>query len=624
MILKSQLPMVRKAVAGPCQQGQTSAATGCIPAEGPANALPANNSDPKKLQKVANYLKKNGIDLTSEDVIPEYVAEDVSLDLGLDEKEAESLVRELMAKVKQPKNELPAKPFGGWGSLDRMAREIVNRPDKLVVLRAGQINPNTPNFFSFDAGTSETYGAGHGREVNLWQLDPDKVANLRYDNRLGLTEEEMEELDDEGPDLYGSPPKWFQDRLRENGYSGFTDGSWVRTENASAILGKHEPTGTSKAFSQERRLVTKIASTKILTAIEELGGRGGGLVSIQALGQRLGLFQPFRLHADLAMLRRAGKITMTGAEGRHGLGPGEQAWLMDDSNGHQLGYVSLKRLQISVIRKSEAGPCEQGQTSAKTGCVPAEGPANKLPAQSSQQEADARKLLNKWQIDARDADGVDPNAVAAELGIDPDEADKLLRSITVQERSSGSKIKLPENKLPKPTKPKPPAKKPGAKPARPVTETLPQEEVSSPIPPPAKPSSKPVPVKAPKEMLAPEAADKISEYMTYEWKSDLSGDGINYLPELYDAINRKVPLSKEAWRNLLDYMWDNGAAEMMILNEVQKIKPEDAGKYLDEKDKEGGSLAAVAMVYVKDRDKLKRTIEQWQRQQQASQKSLSR
>src|SRR5262249_23279144 len=71
----------------------------------------------------------------------------------------------------------------------------------------------------------------------------------------------------------------------------------------------------------------------------------GNFVHISELGRMLGT-SPAMLHDTLQRMRRAGLISVAGHEGRHGITPDEQRYLMRDHPGEaypSLGYVMMVR-----------------------------------------------------------------------------------------------------------------------------------------------------------------------------------------------------------------------------------------------------------------------------------------
>jgi hypothetical protein len=250
-----------------------------------------------------------------------------------------------------PQHDRPEPPAPrGWGSLQDMADHVVARPGKYRVVRAGQINSDSPNFFAASPElalhTLQEYGAGEGREVNLWKLDPRQVAHLGEKNRLRLSDDELEELEGMGMELFSDPPEWFLDKLLDGGYSAFTDGSWLRTEDDSAVLGQVKPkTGNEKGLVSrlptQKALVRKATSADVLRAVRELGGESRW-VPLSRLGQKVGV-TPAALHGLVQSLRASDKLTVMALEGRGGLSADEQRWAMPDPWGSgKVGAVMLR------------------------------------------------------------------------------------------------------------------------------------------------------------------------------------------------------------------------------------------------------------------------------------------
>lgn len=185
--------------------------------------------------------------------------------------------------------------LGGWSSLEELGKHIVNEPGKYVVVRSGAINKDTPNFFASEVGTSEAYGATEGRETNLWVLDPEKVFDFRSPtNRLGVNGYDLEEKIDEengggGLETFSDPPEWFLKLLKKHGYSGFTNGSWVRTEDDSAVKGKKEPPSADSAPAPEPASAERIARN--FRKFTTNGGSGEDIIDFEEAKPFLGTKQ---------------------------------------------------------------------------------------------------------------------------------------------------------------------------------------------------------------------------------------------------------------------------------------------------------------------------------------------
>lgn len=79
----------------------------------------------------------------------------------------------------------------------------------------------------------------------------------------------------------------------------------------------------------------------MLAAVRELAPGGHGLVALDQLGQKLGT-TPSALHAAVVQLWRAGKVTVAGAEGRHGSTEEERRWWMPVPGENEVGFVVLR------------------------------------------------------------------------------------------------------------------------------------------------------------------------------------------------------------------------------------------------------------------------------------------
>ena len=99
------------------------------------------------------------------------------------------------------------------------------------------------------------------------------------------------------------------------------------------------------------RLIAKSLADQVLAAVEEMGRGSSGLVSLPALGRELGT-TPAALHAAINALRRMGRLTASGHEGRHGMSTGDQIWLLaEPGSPHPIGYVSLRKAAVLVNRR---------------------------------------------------------------------------------------------------------------------------------------------------------------------------------------------------------------------------------------------------------------------------------
>ena len=75
--------------------------------------------------------------------------------------------------------------------------------------------------------------------------------------------------------------------------------------------------------------------------MNEIGHGREKFTSLADLGRRLG-GSPESLHATIMQLWRAGKVTVSAAEGRSGSTDAERRWWLE-TQGEQLGYVALRR-----------------------------------------------------------------------------------------------------------------------------------------------------------------------------------------------------------------------------------------------------------------------------------------
>lgn len=86
--------------------------------------------------------------------------------------------------------------------------------------------------------------------------------------------------------------------------------------------------------------VAKASPDQVLSVMNQIGHGSDKFTSLAELGRRLG-GSPESLHSAVMDLWRQGKITVAGAEGRHGSTPEERRWWLH-AQGEVLGYVMLR------------------------------------------------------------------------------------------------------------------------------------------------------------------------------------------------------------------------------------------------------------------------------------------
>lgn len=127
--------------------------------------------------------------------------------------------------------------------------------------------------------------------------------------------------------------------------------------------------GQEKQMLIKSPLVRRKASdADLLAAVRALGN----FAPLDRLGSRLGL-APAQLHALVQALRRAGKLTASVHEGRHGLTPDQERYLISEG-GERLGFVSVKsagtgrgRLMFKGLAKRPVNKLSRTSTS-RTRC----------------------------------------------------------------------------------------------------------------------------------------------------------------------------------------------------------------------------------------------------------------
>lgn len=109
-----------------------------------------------------------------------------------------------------------------------------------------------------------------------------------------------------------------------------------------------------KAYLEERKnrdnqpkekslpIQVKNSPEQVLAAVNQMGRNFHGLIPIHELGKVVGT-DPETLHSLINQLRRQGKLTVAGAEGRFGNTEEARRWYMKEPGGHDIGYVMLKQ-----------------------------------------------------------------------------------------------------------------------------------------------------------------------------------------------------------------------------------------------------------------------------------------
>ena len=87
-------------------------------------------------------------------------------------------------------------------------------------------------------------------------------------------------------------------------------------------------------------LVLTKSADQVIATMNQIGHGKEKFTSLVDLGHRLG-GTPEALHAMVLQLWRAGKITVSAAEGRSGSTPEERRWWLQ-AQGETLGYVMLR------------------------------------------------------------------------------------------------------------------------------------------------------------------------------------------------------------------------------------------------------------------------------------------
>lgn len=99
---------------------------------------------------------------------------------------------------------------------------------------------------------------------------------------------------------------------------------------------------TSMLTLKNRLPIRKSTPDQVLAVMNQIGHGAERFTALADLGRRLG-GTPQALHAAVMQLWRAGKITVAGAEGRHGSTPEERRWwLTAPGEENKIGYVMLR------------------------------------------------------------------------------------------------------------------------------------------------------------------------------------------------------------------------------------------------------------------------------------------
>jgi hypothetical protein len=120
------------------------------------------------------------------------------------------------------------------------------------------------------------------------------------------------------------------------------------SQQTECVPSQGQPTKPQQPAPQPKQAPPQDVGQRV---VEHIRKNPHNFVSLKELGETLGV-EPQQLHGIVNDLRRQGVLSAAGYEGRHGITPEEQRWLMPDPGGHDLGYVMLK----NPVRHAKAKP----------------------------------------------------------------------------------------------------------------------------------------------------------------------------------------------------------------------------------------------------------------------------
>lgn len=148
---------------------------------------------------------------------------------GLTQTQAKQLAKEIKTYGVTEKLSMP-KSLKKTTPRTLKEEDFKNLPN--IIFRGGEINDDI-NFFSHDFKYAKSYSK-EGGKFSAYQYDPKDILEPKKWWKM-FSMDQIDELEDLGPDLVTDPPEWFLKKVRSSGYSGYSDGNNLRIEKMNKL-----------------------------------------------------------------------------------------------------------------------------------------------------------------------------------------------------------------------------------------------------------------------------------------------------------------------------------------------------------------------------------------------------